>query len=102
MILNNRTADPEAHPHSLWLGRVKSFKKPRAIRTAEACARIGQFDHDCWLAIQFSDARLNPKSSLSVHDPGHGLKSIFYQVQKHLLQLNIVPADAGKSGGQLQ
>ena len=60
MILNDRTADPEAHPHSLRLGRVESLKKPRAVSAAEAYAGIAHLHHRRRLAVQFSEAGFDP------------------------------------------
>ena len=102
MTLNNRAADPEAHPHTLRLGRVKSLKKPRGFSAAEAYAGIAHFDRDRPLAIQFSGAGLDLQSSLSVRNPRHCFNGVLNQVQQHLLQLDAVPPDAGEVVGQLQ
>src|ERR1041385_3954259 len=102
MVLNNRAADPEAHPHSLWLGRVKSLKKPRGVRAAEAHAGIAHLDDRRRLAIEFSNSGYDPQSSLAVCDVRHCLDSVLDKVQHHLLQLNAVPTDRGQAGGQVQ
>src|SRR6266567_9137276 len=96
MILDNRAADPETHPHSLRLGRVKSLKKPRAVSAAEAYAGIAHLDDDRPLAIQFSGAGLDPQSSLAVGVPRHCFSGVLNQVQQHLLQLDAVPPDDGE------
>jgi hypothetical protein len=93
MTLNNRAADPETHPHSLRLGRVKSLKKPRGVSAAEAYAGIAHLDHDRRLTIQFSEAGLDPQSSLSIRDPDIASMAFLNQVQQHLLQLNSVAQD---------
>src|SRR6266404_5613039 len=102
MILNNRAADPETHPHSLRLGRMKSLKKPRTVSAAEAYPGIAYLDQRRRLALQFTDAGLNPQSSLSIRNPRHCFNGVLNQVQQHLLQLDAVPPDAGEVVGQLQ
>src|SRR4030095_12777594 len=101
MVLNNRAAYPEAHPHSLRLGRVKSLKKPRAVRIAEAHTSIAHLDHRRRLAIEFSRAGCDPQSTLAVCNARHCLDSVLDKVQQHLLQLNAVPTDRGQGGGQV-
>src|SRR5215468_3163258 len=101
MILNDRTADPEPHPHSLRLGRVERLKEPRVVTAAEADARITHLDHDRWLAIQFFVAGLDPQSPLSIRGR-HCFNAVFNQVQHDLLQLNRVAEDGRKGGGQVR
>src|SRR6185503_15454781 len=102
MVLNNRAAYPEAHPHSLRLGRVKSLKKPRGVRIAEAHTSIAHLDHRCRIAIEFSKSGCDSQCSLAVCDVRHCFDSVLDKVQQHLLQLNAVPTDRGQAGGQVQ
>src|SRR5438093_5383906 len=97
VILNNRTADRQPHPHSLWLGRVEGVEDFFEILLVYSITEVLHSDEHL---VGFMLTRTNKHLPRSVRDSIHGFDTVHHQIKNHLLQLDTIAQYAGETGSQ--
>jgi len=87
MLLDNRTADRQTHPHAFGLGGIKRVEYVSEIVRAKPLAGIADHDEH---AIRAVVGRCDQQLALAVGRLSHGLICVEHQIEKNLLQLNSI------------
>ena len=99
VVLYNRTADRESHPHSLRLGGVESIEDlfeilPNRSQSPESCTATSTL-------IGFVRRGSNKQLPRSIRDRIHGFDTVHHQIKNHLLQLDSIAQYRRDIGGQV-
>ena len=98
VVLYNRTANRQPHPHSLRLGGVESIKDLFEILCIESNTGVL---HSYKHFIRFVRRGSNHHLPRSIRDRIHGFDTVYHQIENHLLQLDPIAQYAGKIDSQI-